>query len=634
MDDFTRVRESVDLVDVVSRNGVELKRAGARMVGCCPFHAEKSPSFGIPIGQSFFKCFGCGKGGDVFTFLSEHLRISRGEALRQLAEERGITLSRDLSGEGVAREARDRALKVLAEAQELFRRALVSPLGNEARELLVRRKLTPAIIEAFGLGFAPANPNDRFHSTVITDRLVKAGHRREDIVAAGIGVSITEGGGADGEAAPTIDAPLVRDRVTFPIRDERGRIIAFGSRRLRDLPDSREAKYINSRETLLFSKSRVLYGLDRARPQILKEGQVVLVEGYMDVILAHQGGLTSAIAALGTAVTPEHAKALGRMAPKAVLFLDSDEAGQRAAERAVPILLAEKIDVRVFVLREDKDPGDFFARGATREGFDGLLQREGVAAIEFLIARAGGKAARGGGGIDERIAVARKVGAAFADVRDPLVRTALIEHLARTLDLPAENLDAAIAVGGGRRAPWSEVDRRQGVGAGAGDSPPVPASLDRKVPPAVTAGVLLPMAQVLAEEDVLTALLRQPTLRAAARQHDCPLEFGDPRRARLFHCLVEESVTDPGALVEVLLGKLVAEPEAQQTLADLLSRPVSADPGELFDGAWRWFGERRRKLRADELLERFKSAIGAGDPNAATEFLRQYDQVRKGSGTR
>jgi len=641
MDDFTRVKDAVDLVDVVNRY-VPLKRAGTRMVGLCPFHAEKSPSFGIPVGQSYFKCFGCGKGGDVFTFLSEHLRISRADALHQLADEHGITLSRGPGADSGQREAREQAQKALAAAQELFRKAYAtSPLGDEARELLARRKLTPATIDAFAIGFSPANPADRFRSAVICDRLIKAGHRREDVVACGIGVALDrepEGGatadGAEPEKAPEtlIDAPLIRGRVTFPIRDESGRVIAFGSRRLRDLPDSKEPKYVNSRETLLFSKSRVLYGLDRARAQILKERQVVLVEGYLDVILSHQGGLTTAVAALGTAITPDHARAFKRLEARVVLFLDSDEAGQRAAERAVPILMAAQLEVKVLVLREDKDPGDFFARGKTREEFDALLQRDGVAAIEFLIARSGGRAARG---IDERIAVARKVAAAFEGQAEPLVRAALINHLARSLDLPAENLDAALGLRGARRpVRFGPEARPAGDGASAAGSAAAPGGDgETKVLPAAPEGKPVPPAQVLAEEWVLTALLRDPALRSVLRTPDLPVEFGEPRRARLFQCLMEEPAGDADGLVEALIGRLAAEPETQQTLTDLVSRPASAEPGDLLDGAWRWFLKRRREQRADQLRERWRGALQAGDPTAAAEFLRQYQQLRQDDAT-
>ncbi len=612
MDDFARVKEMVDLVDIVSRH-VELKRAGARMVGCCPFHHEKSPSFGIPIGQSYFKCFGCGKGGDVFTFLSEHLRISRVEALQQLAEEKGITLTN--SGSSEQRDERDRALRALADAQELYRKAYASSVGDAARALLESRRLQPAVIDRFGIGYAPVT-GDGWRSNVISQRLVKAGHRREDVVAAGIAVDREE----DGELVDSM-----RDRVTIPIRDERGRVIAFGGRRLRD-DDERNPKYINSRETLVFSKSHVLYGLDQARAAILKAGLVVLVEGYMDVILAHQGGLDLAIAALGTSVTADHARHLARLAPKAVLFLDSDTAGQRAAERAVPLLVAEKLDVKVLVLKGDKDPGDYFARGASRADFDLLLQRDAVAGLEFLIERAGGRTARA---IEERIRIARQVGANFQGLADPLVRTQVVEHLARALDLPAADLDVALGLRGVRRGPRpfaaaSSADAGNSAQGGGSDAP------NGKVAPSRASGTSIPSAQVLAEEDVLIALLLKPEFRGAAVAAESPLRFGDSPRARLFELLVEEGAYDAGAIVDVLLGKLGGEPEAQQTLTDLVSRPVSADPDGLFDGAWRWFKQRQRKEQSEQILTRYKAALAGGDPAAAADFLREYDRFRRG----
>ncbi len=616
MDDFVRVKDAVDLVDVVSRH-VELKRAGARMVGCCPFHAEKTASFGIPIGQKYFKCFGCGKGGDVFTFLEEHLRISRAEALHQLAEEYGITLS---AAPSAARGEKERALRVLADAQDLYRRAYASPIGDAARALVTTRRLVGDMVDAFGVGYAPIGPGGPFRSAVIAQRLVNAGHHREDIVAAGIANE------RDGDLTD-----FLRDRLTIPIRDERGRVIAFGGRRMRDGPGVDDPKYINSRETLVFSKSHVLFGLDRARPAILKAGQLVLVEGYMDVILSHQGGLDTAVAALGTSVTADHAKQLARLAPKAVLFLDSDEAGKRAAERAVPLLLAEKLDVRVLVLAADKDPGDFFARGATRAEFDTLLATDAQLGIEFLIARSGGGAARS---IDDRIRIARRIGESFQRVADPLVRAAVVANLARALDLPASDLDLALGLRPGRR-PWKSAASPAG---GAAATAQEGASSDGKVPPEAPPAVSLPPAQVLAEEELLIALLRDPGLRGMASRLIPAATFGDPRRARLFETLIEETATEPsepgggGGIVELLLGKLVAEPEAQQTLMDLVSRLGSADPGKLFDGAVRWFEQRRRKQEGDEIRVRSRAALDAGDPTAAADFLRRYESFRKGGG--
>jgi DNA primase len=620
MDDFARVKDAVDLVDVV-KDYVELKRAGARMVGCCPFHAEKSPSFGIPIGQQFFKCFGCGKGGDVFTFLAEIEHIERVEALHRLAEARNITLS---GGHGANRDEKERLLRALAAAQELHRKAFASPIGAAARELVTARKLTPAIVEAFGLGYGPIEPGRRFDSAVIANRLVKAGHRREDVAAAG--VAVERDGGA------LLDAAYARDRVTIPIRDERGRVVAFGGRRLRDGQEgeaTRDPKYVNSRETLLFSKGRLLYGLDRARASILKEQRVVLVEGYLDVILAHQGGLDVAVAALGTSVTSEHAKQLARLAPKAVLFLDGDPAGQRAAERAVPLLLAEKLEVRVLVLTSDKDPGDYFARGATRDDFEKLLASDGVSGLDYLLERAGRREARS---IDDKVRVARKVGEALALVVDPLARAGHVTALERELDLPHGSLEAALALRRDRRPMRPAAVAEPGSSEGGGSGGAVSGNGDGKVPPDRQEAPALPRAQVTAEEEVLLALMQEPALRAEAGRWVPPGAFADPARAALFHALVEDPAAEASRVLEAVLGKLIEEPDAQQKLADLVHRPASAEPGKRFDGAVRWLVEQRRRQSMDEVRARFETRLKRGDSTAAAEFLQAFEAARRAGG--
>jgi DNA primase len=604
MDDFQRVKDAVDLVDVVSRYVKELKRAGARMVACCPFHAEKSPSFGIPVGQQYFKCFGCGKGGDVFTFVAEMERISRVEALHRLAEEAHIELSGHSSSD---RDEKERLLRALAAAQDLYRRAWQSEIGAAARALIESRRLTSETSDRFGLGYAPVTPGDPFRSGVIANRLVAAGHRREDVIAAGIAHQ-RDGGGE------LVDA--LRDRVTIPIRDERGRVIAFGGRRMRDGEEVKEPKYLNSRETPVFSKSRVLHGLDRARPQILKEGRLVLVEGYMDVILAHQGGLDMAVAALGTSVTAEHAKLLARLAPKAVLFLDGDPAGQRAAERAVPLLIGERLDVRVLVLTSDKDPGDYFARGSSRADFEALLEKDGTGGVDYLLERAGRRDART---IDDRIRVARRVAEALAQVGDPLARGAAVSHVARQLDLPSTELDQALGLKQGRRAFAAAAAR--GPGSGDGKSAPVGAS------PAQPR-----TAQVVAEEELLISLLKEPILRPTAARRVPEGTFTDPVRARLFLGLVAEPASEPEATVAALLAKFSNEPDAQQTLVDLVSRPASAEPDKLFDGAMGYLERQRQRRQASDLRARFEKELASGDAAATKEFLQQYDRFRRGGG--
>jgi DNA primase len=424
----------------------------------------------------------------------------------------------------------------------------------------------------------------------------------------------------------------LHDRVTIPIRDERGRVIAFGGRRMRDGEEVKEPKYKNTRETMVFSKSRVLYGLDRARPQILKEARVVLVEGYMDVILAHQGGLDTTVAALGTSVTAEHAKYLARLAQKAIVFLDSDAAGQRAAERAVPLLLGEKIEARVLVLSGDKDPGDYFARGATRAEFETLLEQDGVSGVDYLLARAGRREARS---IDDRIRVARRVGEALALVTDPLARASAVTRVAHELDLPATELDAALGLRPGRRAfaATAGAPRTTGSSGAAGSVTGGAAAADGKDAPDADRPIAIPVAQVVAEEELLIALVREPRLRATAAAMVPDGTIADPVRARLFLGLVVEPSADPEKTVESLLGKFSGEPDAQQTLLDLVHRPVSADPGKLFDGALSFFQRQREKRQRSEILAGFEKRLAAGDAEASVEFLRQYDRFRKGGGS-
>jgi len=628
MDDFARVKDAVDLVDVVSRY-VPLRRAGTRMVGLCPFHAEKTPSFGIQIGQRFFKCFGCGKGGDVFAFVAEIERVDKVEVLKRLADEAGIALSNWSSQE---REERDRLLRVLADAQDLFRRALQSEeVGSAARALVAARRLTPAIVDAFGIGYAPGSG---FGSAIVANRLVKAGHRREDVVAAGVA--------GEREGAP--DGALfdsMRDRLTIPIRDERGRVIAFGGRRMSDGPDAPPAKYVNTRETSLFNKSRVLFGLDRARTAILRDERVVLVEGYLDVILAHQGGLENAIAALGTSVTADHARHLRRLAPQAVLFLDGDDAGQRAAERAVPLLLSAALDARVLVLKQDKDPGDYFARGATLADFSTLLKHEGVGGIDFLLERHG---LRRAGSFEERMQVARAVAEALAPIDEPLTRKTLMAHVARQLDLPLDGILGALGrVVTRRTLPPSrtvgaESRHVASHGASLDAAPPganegESAEPDRKVPPERIAPAIVPRAQVVAEEELLIAMLSDPGLRAAAMTLVPEGTIVDPLRALLFRGLAASPAADAKQLVEGLLADCSGESEAQQILLDLVSRPVCADTaGKLFDGAIRWFERQRRAQKRDQLLADFRPRLNSGDADAAREFLREYDSFRRSHG--
>jgi DNA primase len=395
---------------------------------------------------------------------------------------------------------------------------------------------------------------------------------------------------------------------------------------MRDGEDVKDPKYINSRETLLFSKSRVLFGLDQARPTVLEQGCVVLVEGYLDVILAHQRGVTAAVAALGTSVTADHARALARLAEAAILFLDSDDAGLRAAQRGAPLLLAEKMDVRVLVPRGVKDPGDYFAAGAGREEFERLLTEHSQPALEFLLDRAGRREASS---IEDRIQVVRRLGAMADGIADPLVRSACARGVARALDLPEEGVAAEIFPRAARRF------ARGTVGAIGAESDPVGSAmhgsesnvvLDPKASPHDSAAN---RAQVVAEEELLIALLHEPSLRPAAVRLLHAGAIVNVARARLFVALVEDPQLPATAVVERVLGDSSIETEAQQTLLDLVHRPASADPGKLFDGALRWFERQHQKRAGEKIAESYRVGLARGEAGDAVEFLRRFEEARR-----
>lgn len=331
-----KILERVDIVAVVGER-VDLTRKGKDYVGLCPFHDDHKPSMSVSPSKQIFKCWSCGAGGDVIRFVQLHQRVTFPEALAILARRAGVELH---SGPQDAQAARTREgiQAAVTWACEHFRRNLAGSEGQRAREYARSRGLTQETVDRFGLGYAP----DRW------DDLLQAARRAglADNVLHQAGLAVTNDSGR------TYDR--FRNRLVFPIRDRMGRPIAFGGRTLGDDP----AKYLNSPETALFSKSRVLYGLDLARRSIEKEGAAIIVEGYMDAVLLVQHGFGNVLATLGTALTDAHVELLRPLAKALYLCFDGDEAGIRAAERAVEVALRSQAEIRVVLLAEGEDPAD------------------------------------------------------------------------------------------------------------------------------------------------------------------------------------------------------------------------------------------------------------------------------------
>lgn len=347
------VRSKNDIVDVIS-SYVKLQKKGSSYFGLCPFHNEKSPSFSVSREKQMYYCFGCGAGGNVFTFLMEYENYSFQEALKYLADRAGV----DLPEAEYSKEARERAdqkailLEINKVAAQYFYVQLKSPQGAHALSYLKDRGLSDEMIHSFGLGYSNKYSNDLYQY------LKSKGYRDELIVKAGL-VTVDERYGASDK---------FWNRVMFPIMDSNSRVIGFGGRVMGDA----KPKYLNSPETMIFDKSRNLYGLNRARSS--RKPYFLLCEGYMDVISLHQAGFSNAVASLGTALTPGHAALIKRYVKEVYLTYDSDEAGTKAALRAMPILKDVGITARIIRMEPYKDP-DEFIKNLGAEAFEERIHK-------------------------------------------------------------------------------------------------------------------------------------------------------------------------------------------------------------------------------------------------------------------
>lgn len=349
---FQRVRDALDIVDVISEH-IPLSRAGKEFKGLCPFHPDRRPSMSVVPHKQIFYCFVCGSGGDVFKFVTNYHKMTHGEALKFLAQKAGIALPEFRPQRDGARSDVDgrSAREVISETNEracvFFEKTLQSPLGRTGLDYFHSRGLTDEMLAHFRLGMSPDS------WTGLVNAAGRANITSEQLLQAGLTKARSDGSHYD----------AFRNRVIFPIIDATDRVIAFGGRVLEDRRDEAgnvvEAKYLNSPETPLFNKSASLYGVNHAKRSIIQTGTAVIVEGYMDVIACHQVGVTNVVATLGTALTSDHARALKRFCQTVVLIFDSDDAGIRAADRAMEIFVRDTLEVKIARVADGKDPCDF-----------------------------------------------------------------------------------------------------------------------------------------------------------------------------------------------------------------------------------------------------------------------------------
>lgn len=338
------VRAALDIAQVVGE-AVTLRKAGRSLVGLCPFHQERTPSFHVDPAKGLYYCFGCGAGGDAFKFVMNFHQVEFAEAVTMLGDRLGLSRPAPATpAEAQEDRRRRKILEALSAAQEHFAACLAAGEGGGARAYLARRGLSPDHARHFGLGFAPPGWDN------LLRRLSARGFQVEDLVRSGLAVPRPGGDGM---------YDRFRNRLTFPIRDTAGRIVSFGGRSLGE----EDPKYLNGPETLVYDKSRTLFRLYDAAPEIRQTGRVVVVEGYFDAVSLGAVGTPGVVAVCGTALSSTHARLLRRYAEQVVLFFDGDDAGHKAAHRALDPLLAEGLPVRVAAPPAGKDPDDLAREG-------------------------------------------------------------------------------------------------------------------------------------------------------------------------------------------------------------------------------------------------------------------------------
>lgn len=434
-----QVKAQVDIVRTVREYVPNLRRAGGRWVGLCPFHTEKTPSFGVSPAIGIYKCFGCGAGGDVIKFVQEIEQLTFWEALKSLAERNGIPIPQRRERPDEDSELRAALFDMHEAAARIYHENLFGAPGGETRDYLSRRGVTAAVAQQFQIGYSEASWDAlarKFARQYTADQMEKSGlfGRRED------------GGFYD----------KFRGRLMFPIHNETGKAIAFGGRALKA---DDEPKYLNSPETKIYRKKTVLYNLHRAKETVRKADRSVLVEGYMDVIGVFAAGVKNVVATCGTALTSEQARSMKRYSGNIVVNFDPDTAGANATERGLQILIDEGMHVRVLELETGLDPDEFIKKYGA-ETYKGRLDRASGFFI-WLADRA--RKVTGGGNAEDRMAAYEKVLLpAIRRVSDRLERAAVATEVADYL-----GLDRGIVLGEFRKMPGEKNERRLPSGDGA-----------------------------------------------------------------------------------------------------------------------------------------------------------------------
>lgn len=592
-DSVDQVRDRTDIVEIISQH-VDLRKAGRSFKGLCPFHQEKTPSFIVFPESQTFHCFGCGAGGDVFNFVMQHDHVDFRGALEELAQRAGVELAPAASPPPPEQvEHEHRLYELTRRAAAWFSHVLWrTSYGEAGRELLERRGVDQATAERFGLGYAPDG----------WDNLLKfmtgRGVQEDDLAATGLITRRDDGGAYD----------RFRSRLIFPIRDREGRVIGFGGRAMGDA----QPKYLNSPQTVLFDKSSHLYALDLAQESIRQSHEVVVVEGYMDAIAAHQFGFTNVVASMGTALTAEQARLLKRGVDRIILALDADAAGQMATVRGLDVLrqsLSEadrpaldavgmvrfekslKADIRIVRLPHGKDPDELIRN-------DPQAWREALAnpapLVDFYISAI--------------------VGDDPPD--DPRAKSDIVQRISPILREISDRVVQAHYV--------AEVARRLQINERLVLSAP-----QRRNQRALAAQPKAPRLVITPEEYLIGLILRHPLILASMLSEIQEQDILDGRRLELLRAIRGETAEAIPEVIEDLPDELRAY--AGELIASIGEKP-GGFPGQVrreAEQALRRLRKDRHDLRMRQLMADIAEAERDGDRDALLHGMSLLDQIKQ-----
>ncbi len=578
-DSIERLRQTVDMAELVGAK-TELKRSGQQLMGICPFHDERSPSFSVDPVQKVFHCFGCSEGGDLFKFVQLTEGLNFREAVESLSDRYGVPMELTEEDPQAAqrREKRDRLLELLERTAAFYVRNLwESPEAEESREYLKSRGLDEALLREFRVGYAPS----AWDKVLVASR--QKGYSEEELWDAGLTAKNQKGNVYD----------RFRRRITFPLCDSRGRVLGFGARAV---GADQQPKYLNSSENAVFHKGRQVYAADLARAAAAKSGEVILCEGYTDVIAMHQAGLRNTVGLMGTALTEDQVSELARMAPVVALALDADSAGQEAMIRAAKVAEGRKLELRVVPLPAGNDPAD-------------IVQQEGPEAITELVA---------GSVPFVRFRVDRAL--LLADLETAEGKDRAVSELAPIITpLPAsamrdeltELAAAALGVSGAKLTEW--LGRARPLPAPEPSAPPVASGDGDDQPPRPATTVIDPGARV--ERAFLVQCLADAAVgREALAAMDLEADFVSPVFLRAAQLIL---ATPAGSEVH-------APPEDEELSRTIAELQVRAIQNASSNAALKAEGLRLRAART----EREIVVAQQDDPKLLVALVEQRESLR------